>query len=70
MIRLVRGIINGRKNIFALKRWIIDEDFLKRSAACDQLQNIGHSNPLRANARRPPHLPASIVIRSSRSGVI
>ena len=56
MVGLVPGIINHRKNIFALKRWIIGKDLLERRAARDQLQNVGHSNPLPANARTPSAL--------------
>jgi hypothetical protein len=46
VIGLVRGIIHGRKNVFAFKRRIIGEDLLERCAAGDELQNIGNSNPL------------------------
>jgi hypothetical protein len=56
MVGLVRGIVHGRENVLALKGGIVGEDFFERRAAGDQFQNIGHSNPLSANAGAPAAL--------------
>ena len=53
----MRGILDGRENIFAFKRRIIGEDLLERRAAGDQFQYIGHPNPLTTNTRTPTALP-------------
>ena len=57
MVGLMCGILNGRKNVFALKRRIIRQNFLERRPVGDQFQNIRHTNPLTPNTRTPPALP-------------
>jgi hypothetical protein len=51
MIDLQGRVFNCCQDIFALQEWVVGEDFLKRSAGAQQLQNVYDPDALAANAR-------------------
>lgn len=50
MVHLARGVLNGRKNVFALQILVVFENLLLRGAGARQFNNIDHSNPHSADA--------------------
>jgi hypothetical protein len=51
------GVVQNRKNVFALEEWVILENFLERGARAEQFQHIRNTDALAANARTTPALP-------------
>ena len=57
MFRLQGRILNRSKNILALQKWVIAEDFFKTSTCAQHVQNIRNTNPQTTNAGPSATLP-------------
>ncbi len=70
MVCLMRSVFDGCQDVLTLQVRIVLEDLIERSPRPEEFQDVRYANSHSANAGTPPHLPSSIVIRLSRSGVI
>jgi len=50
VIGLTRGVVDGRKEVLALKEGVILQDLVERSPGPEKLQHVANANPLPANA--------------------
>lgn len=73
VVSLMGGVFDRGEDVFSLKRRVIREDFLERSACRQELKDIGDTDPQSANARPATAFPffhgnplQSLVIHTSQ----
>ncbi len=56
MISLMSSVVQSSQNVFPLQKCVILQNLFERSARAKQLENVGNSHTLTANARTPSAL--------------
>ena len=56
MVSLMSSVVQSSQNVFALQKCVVLKNLFERSARAKQLENVGNSQTLAANARTPSAL--------------